>query len=82
MCYCCDYYAGWSIYDQAALVSIRTWRRYMVEQMQRCGHGPDQMIKQEHIHFITLIHQRTLSIQTTSLSLPFVYDFMSLSVLW
>ena len=51
----------------------------MVEQ--RRGHGPDQMIKQEHMHFITLIHQQTLSIQTTSLSLPFVYVFVSLSVL-
>ena len=80
MCYCFDYYAGWSIYEQAVLVSIRTWSRYMVEQ--RRGHGPDHLIKQEHIiHFITLIHQRTLSIQTTSLSLPFVYDFVSLSVL-
>ena len=38
----------------------------MVEQ--RRGHGPDQIIKQEHMHFITLIHQRTLSIQTNSLS--------------
>ena len=35
---------------------------------QRRGHGPDQIIKQEHMHFITLIHQRTLGIQTTSLS--------------
>ena len=57
--------SGWSISDQAALVSIRTWTQ-MVEQ--RCGHGPDKIIKQEHMHFITLIHQRTLSIQTISLS--------------
>ena len=82
MCYCCEYYAGWSICDQAALVSIRTWT-YMVEQ--RRGHGPDQIIKQEHniMSFITLIQQRTLSIQTTflSLSLPFVYNFVPLSVL-
>ena len=78
MCYCFDYYAAWSICDQAALVGIRTWT-YMVEQ--RRGHGPDQIIKQEHMHFITLIHQRILGIQTTSLSLHFVYDFVSLSVL-
>ena len=38
----------------------------MVEQ--RRGNGPDKIIKQEHTHFITLIHQQTLSIQATSLS--------------
>ena len=82
MCYCCNYYAGWSICDQAALVRIRTWTYNMVKQ--RRGHGPDQIIKQEHLHFITLIHQRTLGIQATSLSLSlrFVYAFVSLSVLW
>ena len=31
----------------------------MVEQ--RRGHGPDQIIKQEHMHFITLIYQLTLN---------------------
>ena len=49
MCYCCNYYAGWSICDQAALVSIRTWTYRMVEQ--RRGHGPDQIIKQEHAFY-------------------------------
>ena len=77
MCYCCDY-AGWSICDQAALISIRAWT-YMVEQ--RHGHGPDQIIKQEHIHFITLIHQRTLGIQTTSLSLFVLFTTSCLSLL-
>ena len=78
MCYCCDYYASWSIFDQAVLVSIRTWSK-MVEQ--RRGHGPDKIIKQEHMYFITFIQQRTLSIQTISLSLHFVYNFVSLLIL-
>ena len=39
----------------------------MVEQ--RRGDGPDKIIKQEHMHFTTLIQQRTLSNQTISLSL-------------
>lgn len=33
------------------------------------------------MHFSTLIHQQTFSIQTTSLSLCFFYNFMSSSVL-
>ena len=48
MCYCCNYYAGWSICDQGALVTIRTWT-YMVEQ--RRGHGPNQIIKQHNAFY-------------------------------
>ena len=71
MCYCCNYYAGWSICDQAALVRIRTWTYNMVKQ--RRGHGPDQIIKQEHMHFITLIHQQTLGIKQLLSPSPFVF---------
>ena len=66
--------------DQAALVSIRTWT-YMLQQ--RHGHGPDQIIKQDHPHFNTLIHSSANIeyLNNSSLSLYFIYDFVSRSVL-
>ena len=66
MCYCCGYYAGWSIYRQATLMTIHTWTQ-IVEMGY--GHGYDQTIKQEYILICTLIYQWTLSLQTTSLTL-------------
>ena len=53
----------------------------MVDLEQRHKHGPDKIVKQEYVHFITLIHQQTSSIRTISLSLHFIYDFVSLSVM-